>query len=271
VGGNLSATGAASMGDWNPALYGRYAADRERPALDLLARVPIDRPARVVDLGCGAGASTALLAARWPESHLCGIDSSPAMLAEARKALPRVEFAEGDIQDWSPRKPFDLVFSNATLQWIEDHTRLRPRLFDAVAGGGALAVQMPRNFDAPSHRLMAETAAQAPWREKLAGVVAGRADPVAAPEQYARLLAPLAARLDIWETVYLMRLAGENPVVEWTRATGLRPYLDALDEPERGAFLADYARRIAAAYPPEADGLTLFPFRRIFMVATRPA
>lgn len=257
------------MGDWDPALYQCYSDDRARPALDLLARVPLDRPRHAIDLGCGGGASTAILAARWPELRIAGLDNSPAMLAEARTALPRVAFAEGDLRDWSPSEPFDLVFSNAALQWVEDHVRLLPRLFGAVAPGGALAVQMPRNFDAPSHRLMAETARADRWRDRLAGVVASRADPVASPERYARILAPLATRLDIWETIYLMRLAGENPVVEWTRATGLRPYLDALQEPARGAFLADYGRRIAAAYPPEPDGSTLFAFRRIFIVAMR--
>ncbi len=259
------------MGDWDPALYRRFSDDRARPALDLLARVPLDRPRRAIDLGCGAGASTAILAARWPETRLSGLDSSSAMLAEARKALPQVAFAEGDLRGWSPSEPFDVVFSNAALQWAADHARLLPRLLGAVAPGGVLAIQMPRNFDAPSHRLMAETARAGSWRAKLASVVASRADPVATPEQYARMLAPLAARLDIWETVYLMRLAGENPVVEWTRATGLRPYLDALEEPARGVFLADYGRRIAAAYPPEPDGSTLFAFRRIFIVAMRPA
>ncbi len=139
-------------------------------------------------------------------------------------------------------------------------------------GAGTFASVFRKSFRprAPAYPTVT-TARAGSWRDKLAGVVASRADPVATPEQYARLLAPLAARLDIWETVYLMRLAGENPVVEWTRATGLRPYLDALEEPARGAFLADYGRRIAAAYPPEPDGSTLFAFRRIFIVAMRPA
>jgi len=257
------------MSDWDPALYRRFAGDRERPALDLLLRVPLESPQRVIDLGCGAGASTALLLARWPNAAHTGLDNSPAMLAEARRALPGARFLEGDVRDWTAAEPFDLVFSNAALQWADDHARLVPRLMRAVAPGGALAIQMPRNFDAPSHRLMAETAQEGPWRDRLAGVVAGRAEPVASPEAYVRMLAPLAERLDIWETTYLMRLTGRDPVVEWTRATGLRPYLDALGGGEREGFLADYTRRIAEAYPPETDGSTLFPFRRIFVIALR--
>jgi trans-aconitate 2-methyltransferase len=255
------------VSDWDPALYRRFAGDRLRPALDLLARVPVDAPQRIVDLGCGTGASTAILAARWPGAAIVGVDSSPAMLADARKALPGASFLQCDLQCWSAAEPVDVLFSNAALQWAEGHGELVPRLMRSVAPGGALAIQMPRNFDAPSHRLMAETAHEGPWRDRLASVVAARAEPVASPEAYARMLAPLAAKLDIWESTYLMRLAGENPVVEWTRATGLRPYLNALAEAEREAFLADYRRRIAAAYPREPDGSTYFPFRRIFIVA----
>lgn len=259
------------MSDWSPALYQRFAGERERPIFDLVARIPLERPGRIVDLGCGAGASTAVVARRWPDARILGLDSSPAMLTEARKALPCHRFDQGDVGNWQAETPFDLVFSNAALQWIEGHRQLFPRLMAAVAPGGVLAVQMPRNFDAPSHRLMAETAMEARWRERLAPVAASRKDPVGAPEFYARLLAPLADPLEIWETTYLFRLPSDNPVVDWTRATGLRPYLDALEEPERSAFLADYGRRIAAAYPKEPDGRTLFPFRRLFIVATRTA
>lgn len=259
------------MSDWDPALYQRFAGERERPVFDLVARIPLDRPARIVDLGCGAGASTAVVARRWPDARILGVDSSPAMLTEARKALPGHEFGEGDVGLWRAETPFDLVFSNAALQWIEGHRQLFPRLMTSVAPGGVLAIQMPRNFDAPSHRLMAETAAEGRWRERLASVAASRKDLVGAPEFYMRLLAPLAEPIEIWETTYLLRLPGDNPVVDWTRATGLRPYLDALEEPERPAFLADYGRRIASAYPKEPDGRTLFPFRRLFIVATRKA
>ncbi len=257
------------MGDWNPTLYRQFANERERPIHDLVAHIPLESPGRIADLGCGAGASTALLQRHWPEARILGLDSSPAMLAKARESLAGPDFAEADIGAWEADRPFDLVFSNAALQWLDAHEVLFPRLMAFVAPGGALAVQMPRNFDAPSHRLMAETAAAGHWRDRLAGVAAGRTNPVGAPAQYARLLAPLARRCEVWETTYLLRLEGENPVVEWTRATGLRPFLDRLQEPDRTDFLVEYGRRIAAAYPKEPDGATFFPFRRLFIVASR--
>ncbi|MGD9744125.1 MAG: trans-aconitate 2-methyltransferase [Dongiaceae bacterium] len=257
------------MGDWNPTLYRQFGNERERPIDDLLARIPLESPGRIVDLGCGAGASTALLRRRWPEAGILGLDSSPAMLATARETVTGAEFVEAEIGSWQADRAFDLVFSNAALQWLGAHEVLFPRLMTIVAPGGVLAVQMPRNFDAPSHRLMAETAAAGRWRDRLAGVAASRRNPVGGPAQYARLLAPLAHRCEVWETTYLLRLEGENPVVEWTRGTGLRPYLDALPEPDRAEFLAEYGRRIAVAYPKEPDGATFFPFRRLFIVASR--
>jgi trans-aconitate 2-methyltransferase len=172
---------------------------------------------------------------------------------------------QADLAAWSPPRPAELLFSNATLQWLGDHATLFPRLMSFVAPGGALAVQMPRNFAAPSHSLLRDTVEDAPWRGRLARLQ--RHDPVAAPELYYRLLAPHAASVDIWEVEYLHRLTGPDPVVEWTKGTALRPFLDALPPAEQGAFLADYRRRVAAAYPPESDGATLFPFRRLFIIA----
>jgi trans-aconitate 2-methyltransferase len=256
--------------DWQPTLYKRFAGERERPALDLIQRIPLDRPGFIVDVGCGAGNVTALLRARWPQSRLMGMDNSPSMLAAAREALRDAVFVEGDAACWNPPEPADLLFANAVLQWLPDHDRLFSRLFGQLKPGGVMAVQMPRNFDRPSHTLMMETAKAGPWRDKLAAQI-GRPVPVAEPAAYARLMAPLANEVDIWETDYLMRLQGDNPVVTWTRATGLRPFMEPLDDAERTRFEADYAARIRAAYPPEADGSTLFAFRRIFIVAVRPA
>lgn len=256
--------------DWQPALYKRFAGERERPALDLIQRIPLDHPGFIVDLGCGAGNVTALLRARWPQSRLMGMDNSPGMLTAARAVLPDVEFVEGDATRWSPPEPADLLFTNAVLQWLPDHEHLFPRLFEQLKPGGVLAVQMPRNFDRPSHTLMVETAKAGPWRAKLATQI-DRPMRVAEPAFYARLMVPLTAAVDIWETDYLMRLQGDNPVVTWTRATGLRPFLEPLEEEERKRFETEYAARIRAAYPPEADGSTLFAFRRFFIVASRPA
>ncbi len=252
---------------WDPDRYGRFAGERSRPARDLLARVPLDSPATVYDLGCGSGSSTALLAERWPAASITGVDNAAAMLAKARDTGAGIDWVEADIGEWRAPKPADLVFSNASLHWLGDHEALFPRLAGMLAADGALAVQMPRNFDAPSHRCMVEAAEAGPWRDKLAD--APRRASVARPEAYYDMLAPHVSRLDIWESEYLHVLAGANPVVEWTKATGLRPYLDPLDRDERAAFLADYAARIARAYPKRGDGRTPFPFRRLFIVAVR--
>jgi len=256
---------------WDPALYGRFAAERERPALDLIGRIPLSSPASIVDLGCGPGNVTLRLARRWPDARITGVDNAPQMLAEARRLQAPggchsgLYWVEADIAVWTPDPAPDLVFSNAALQWLGGHATLFPRLFSAVAPGGILAVQMPANQTAPSHRLMADCARAGPWADRLVPLL--RPDPVAPAAFYYDLLAPRAAGIDIWETEYLQVLEGEDPVVSFVCGTGLKPLCDALAEPERGAFLALYAERIWAAYPRRADGRTLFPFRRLFIVA----
>ncbi|HEY7140124.1 MAG TPA: trans-aconitate 2-methyltransferase [Methylomirabilota bacterium] len=252
---------------WDPAKYLEFAGPRLRPALDLLARVPLPAPAAVHDLGCGAGNVTRLLAERWPAAHVTGIDGSAAMLETARAAAPGVTWVEADLATWRPPRPADLLFSNAALHWLDDHRALFPRLVADLAAGGVLAVQMPRNHGAPSHTEMVAAAEAGPWRERLRPAL--RARPVAEPAVYHDILAPHVSRLDIWETEYLHVLEGPNPVVEWTRGSALKPLLDRLQEPERSGFLADYSTRIARAYPARPDGRTLFPFRRLFIVAVR--
>jgi len=254
------------MTTWDPSQYLKFADHRLRPALDLLARIPAAEPGAVFDLGCGAGNVTKLLAERWPKARVTGLDSSMAMLEKARAAAaPRIAFVHAELARWTAPVPASVVYSNAALHWLESHETLFPRLMGQLAPGGALAVQMPRNHRAPSHTLMVEAAEAGPWRAKLAPVRGIRA--VHDPDAYYRMLAPLASRIDIWECEYLQVLEGENPVVEWTKGTGLRPYLDALDDAAKKGFLAAYAERIAKAYPPQPDGRTLFPFRRIFIVA----
>jgi trans-aconitate 2-methyltransferase len=254
------------MPTWDPRQYLKFSDHRLRPALDLLAQIRLDDPHFVFDLGCGPGNITRLLAERWPAAQVVGVDSSAAMLAKARQEAPAVSFVEADINSWTAPRPPQLLFSNATLHWIDGHAALLPRLLRQLSPGGTLAVQMPRNHDAPSHVLMRAAAEDGAWRTRLAGVrqVLRSVEP---PDAYYRILAPLAHRVDIWETEYLHVIEGDNPVVEWTKGTGLRPYLDALDEPDRSRFLGAYSARIAAAYPKQADGRTLLPFRRIFFVA----
>ena len=252
---------------WDPQQYLKFSQPRLRPAIDLLARVACDEPRLVYDLGCGTGNVTALLQERWPRAQIIGVDGSAAMLAQAAVALPQVQWVQHDLADWQPEAPADVVYSNAALHWLPDHQRLFPALLQGLAPGGVLAVQMPRNFAAPSHTLIDVTARTGPWRSRLEPLL--DATPVAAPQLYYSLLAPLTQQLDIWESEYLQPLSGADPVMEWTKGTLLVPFLDRLDPAERVAFEADYAQRLRAAYPPLADGVTLFPFRRLFLVARK--
>jgi len=249
---------------WNPTQYLAFGDHRLRPALDLLARIRLDRPARVVDLGCGPGNVTKLLAERWPDGRVTGIDNSPEMLDKAR-AIAGIDWQLADAAQWAPESPADVLFSNATLHWLEDHRQLFPRLAGCVAAAGFFAVQMPNNFAAPSHTTAIDLARERPWRARLEPhlLVA----PLLAREAYYRLLAPLAREVDVWETDYLQPLAGDNPVAEWTKGSFLVPLLAALEEPERGEFEAEYRARVAAAYPKQPDGKTLLAYKRLFIVA----
>lgn len=250
---------------WDPQQYTRFAGHRLRPALDLIARIPLDHPRSVVDLGCGTGNVTRILRSRWVEAGITGVDGSPQMLAEARKVQDGIVWEQCELGAWNPATKFDLVFSNAALHWLDDHAALFARICARIADGGVLAVQMPRNFGAPSHTLMHELASSPPWGDTLAPLL--RPQPVLAPEAYYDLLVSRARALDVWETEYLQILEGENPVAEWTKGTWLAPLLAALAPDARSAFEAEYRRRVARAYPPRADGKTLFPFRRLFIVA----
>jgi trans-aconitate 2-methyltransferase len=252
---------------WNPAQYLAFGDLRRRPAVDLLARVPLERPTTVLDLGCGPGNVTALLASRWPGARITGVDSSAEMLARAARDFPGIAWQRADLATWCPPAGADLIYSNAALHWLDDHRGLFPRLLVSLAPGGVLAVQMPNNYAAPSHQCAYQAARGGPWRAALEPLL--RPAPLLAAEEYYDLLAPRAAGVEIWQSDYLQVLEGDNPVAEWTRGSLLMPLLDALAEPQRSAFEADYRRRVAAAYPRRADGKTLFPFRRLFLLAVR--
>ena len=255
------------MSDWDPALYARFEDERTRPAAELLARVNIATPRHVVDLGCGPGNSTELLFERFDQARIVGIDTSQAMLATARQRLPQLAFERADIADWSPTEPVDLLYANASLQWVPDHERLLPRLLSALAPGGVLAVQMPDNLAEASHTLMRDTAADARFAGSARNADALRARVLPA-QHYYDLLAP-RAEVDLWRTTYHHRMADAAAIVQWLRATGLKPYLDPLTPELQALFLAEYQRRIELAYPTRADGKRLLAFPRLFVVARR--
>ena len=254
---------------WNPQQYLKFSGHRLRPAVDLLMRVPDFAVHSVADLGAGAGNVTRLIKERWPDATVVGVEGSAEMVAAGTKAAPEIEWLHQDLGLWQPSRELDLIYSNAALHWLPDHARLFPSLMGMVRPGGILAVQMPRNFGAPSHLLIAETALNGPWRAQLEHLVTP--PPVGEPGFYHGLLAPQSDNIDIWETEYLQVLEGENPVKEWTKGTWLTRYLDALGGADKAAFEVAYGERVAKAYPRNSAGQTLFPFRRLFMVAQRKA
>jgi len=256
------------MADWNPSLYLRFEDERTRPARDLLGRVPLDGVTHAVDIGCGPGNSTELLAERWPDADILGIDTSDAMLADARKRLPSARFEKGDALHWHAVRAPDVIFANAVMQWVSGHAALLPRLLAQAAPAGVLAVQMPDNLEEPSHRLMRETALLGPWAPKF-GEGGRLRERILPGEDYYNLFAGQASLIDIWRTTYFHVLDDAAAIVSWVRATGLRSYLDLLDESEQPQFLEDYTARIAQAYPPRSDGKVVLAFPRIFIVAKK--
>ena len=252
---------------WDPQQYLKFGGERLRPAHDLLARVTLAAPRDIVDLGCGTGTVTALLQARWPKARILGVDNSESMLERARVALPEVVWQQDNLATWAPAAPVDMLVSNAALHWLDDHTTLFPRLLSHLRPGGMLAVQMPAQFAAPSHQIGYDLAESPPWRERLQGLVRRR--PILAAQEYYVLLRPRVSALELWFTEYVQMLSGENPVAEFAKGSFVGAWLSALSATEARDFEAEYRRRIAAAYPPGSDGVTLLPFRRFFLLAQR--
>ena len=257
---------------WDPDRYLAWADERGRPFVELLARVGAEAPETVVDLGCGPGQLTRLLADRWPGAAVGGVDASPEMVERARRDHgDALDVALGDVRSWQPPAPVDVLVSNATLQWVPGHLDLLPRLVAAVAPGGWLALQVPGNFDEPSHALRRELAAEAAYAQHTDGV----AEPAAHdPGDYLAALADLGCAVDAWETTYLHVLRGEDPVFTWVSGTGARPTLQALPDDLRPGFEAELERRLREAYPARDVGGepgVVLPFRRVFAVAQVPA
>ena len=280
------------MGGWNPDQYLKFGDERTQPCRDLASRISVPQVRTVIDLGCGPGNSTRVLAERWPDAKITALDSDASMINVAIESNPRGRWITGDIAKWAAGDPsnaaaeqspeasaentraensenelYDVVFSNAALQWLPDHATLFPQLFSHVAPGGALAMQIPSSQDRPAYRLLREMAASIGWRKWFP---TGRVRTWRAHEWefYYDLLAPLASRIDVWQTEYFHVMPGAETVVEWYRATGMRPYLAAITEDaDREKFLAEYTEKIRTAYPPRPDGHVLFPFLRIFLIA----
>jgi trans-aconitate 2-methyltransferase len=254
---------------WSAKQYVAFEDERTRPVRDLLAALPPIKAHSVIDLGCGPGNSTEVLAACYPQATISGIDSSSDMIEAARRRLPHISFAVADLQAWKDAGPFDVILANAVLQWLDHHESLLPRLVERLAPGGALAVQMPDNLDEPAHRLMREIAADGPWAATLAASSAART-PLPSAAWYYELLRPLCSKVDLWRTTYYHFLhGGAEAVVEWFKGSGLRPFLEPLNTGQRSAFLERYTAAIAKAYPKVADGSVLLPFPRVFLTAIR--
>jgi trans-aconitate 2-methyltransferase len=268
---------------WDPGQYRRYAGERSRPFADLLARVRAESPGLVLDLGCGSGELTATLSSRWPDAEVRGVDSSAEMISAAQALLTpesaagqgtpaadglgnRLSFTLADAAAWQPDQPADVIVSNAVLQWIPDHLSVLARWAGLLSAGGWLAIQVPANFDQPSHVILRELAGSPAWSERLAGVRLNRQ--AAEPAEYLDVLARAGCEVDAWETTYLHVLHGADPVLDWYRGTGLRPVLAALQPGQAAEFSAAYGDRLRQAYPAGPYG-TVLPFRRVFAVAVR--
>jgi trans-aconitate 2-methyltransferase len=254
------------MSGWDADLYLRFADERTRPSVDLTARIEISDPGTIIDLGCGPGNSTGVLRQRWPKARITGLDNSPEMIASASKSYPDQEWVIGDIATWKAPVPFDVVFSNAALQWVPGHAVLFPKLFSQVASGGVLAVQLPAHFNSALHQEIIETAGDPSWRHLMEPAL--NAMTKKPPSFYYELLRPLAVRLYMWQTEYFHVVESHQAIVEWFRGTGLRPYLSALeDEEQRKRFEELLTEKYKQVYYPQTDGRILFPFRRLFIVA----
>ena len=251
---------------WDPDRYLRFADHRTRPGIELLSRVPDTNARRIVDLGCGTGHLTAMLLERWPDAEVVGIDSSPEMIQRARDDHPEMTWMVGDIDTWEPEASLDLIFSNATLHWLDGHEDLFRRFRSVLAPSGVLACQMPDNWNAPTHRIPAEVFDDSTWPKSARSALMRYR--LSSPENYARWVQP--ANVDLWRTTYYQQLIGDDPVWDWVTGSVLRPVLAELDPSEQARFTEACRARYRTAYPSDPDGVTTLPFSRLFMVALAP-
>ncbi len=256
------------MNDWNTELYLKFERERGQAARDLLARIPPLAPRKIVDLGCGPGNSSALLALYFRGADIVGVDTSENMLEAARERLPVAQFVHQDLVDWAPEAPVDLIFANAALHFAPDHDRLITKFMGFLNPGGVLAVQMPNVLQDAAHALMRMVSVDGPWAEKLAPVAKSRAI-IGTLDDYYAWASPRARMIDLWQTIYVHPLDGINAIVDWFSGSALRPFLEKLDVSERPAFLEKYRQELEMAYLPQADGKVLLLYPRLFLVAQR--
>lgn len=250
---------------WDPSLYLRFDTERTQPCIDLVARINLENPLNIVDLGCGPGNSTAVLARRWPQARITGVDSSEEMLAQARREQPGGRFELGDVAAWAPESAVDLVFSNALMQWVKDHDQQLPRQLSWVHPGGLLAMQIPYHLESEAHKVIRETVSRERWAAKIGDP--GASFDIRPPEQYYEILAGRVQRVDIWITHYIHVLDSVDAVIEWVRGTGLRPVLAKLEPSEQTEFLGELRQTAAGVFRPQSDGRVLFHFPRLFLLA----
>lgn len=258
------------MQDWNPNLYRQFEAERTRPAFDLLNRLPNFNAEQITDLGCGPGNSTELLHHAYPQAKITGLDTSALMLEQARERLPDCHFQQTDINEWQPTQPQDIIFANASLQWVPDHKKLLPSLMQRLTPEGILAIQMPDNLDQPSHRLMRQVANSAEWQDTMSHLHTAREN-LLTTEQYYDLLTQQGAQVDIWRTTYYHVMPSVQAIVDWLRSTGLRPFLDPLNDEQQIIYLEQYRQLLNDIYHPRADGNRLLAFPRLFIISRKVA
>ncbi|MBI2683768.1 MAG: trans-aconitate 2-methyltransferase [Acidobacteriales bacterium] len=255
------------MPTWDANLYLKFSDERARPCADLIARIALENPTHIVDLGCGPGNSTEQLHQRWPRAEVLGLDSSAEMLCEARKNHPDWKWEQADLAAWKPARTYDLIFSNATLHWVKDHARILPQLFAHVAPGGALAVQMPQHNTSPAHRAMVDVSREPEWAPALDQ--ARQTITIENAGFYYDVLSPLASRLDLWETTYHPEMENAEAVLTWMRGSGMRPYLEAFSAEQQKRFQQACLERFHDLFPARANGKILLPYPRIFLIAYR--
>ncbi|MBH51651.1 MAG: trans-aconitate 2-methyltransferase [Chloroflexi bacterium] len=253
--------------NWNPDQYGLYKNERLRPGIDLFEQITIESPKTIYDLGCGTGTLTNLLHNKWPGASVIGVDSSETMLGKANEAYPDIIWENSQLQNWKPNVNPDIIYTNAALHWIDNHSEIIPGWIKSLNPNGIFAMQVPNNWREPSHSNLAKVVRSGDWNNKLLPKL--RELPILSIEEYYDLLNPITSHINIWETTYIQILEGVNPVLEWLKGTLIPPLLDLLDKKEQLLFIDQYAQLVSRDYPIRKDGKTIFPFKRLFIVATK--